>query len=440
MDAPEIRYCTTTDGVRIAYTIAGEGPPLLFVTEPTCSHTQFEWSMPLFAAFFRRLASRLTLIRLDVRGTGLSDRVVSNDPFASYALDLDAVIAKLPFDSMAIAAAEGASPFVIPYVHRHPGLATRLVLLDAVVRSADVLDTAQVQAINNAILADWVLGTEIIGVAAFGTGRDESRDFGAYIRQCIGPEYFSAGLQTFDNAGLLPEIDVPTLVLKHADVQYVPTEAAKELAARMPNARLAVLSGGWADDMEGLADRIGSFVVGDQPPAAADESRLGSQGVRTVLFTDIVGHTEMMQRLGDQRGRGVLREYERITRDLLKEHGGAEVKTMGDGFMASFASVTNAMDCAIALQRAFASREGEPLEVRVGLNAGEPIEEDGDLFGSTVIMASRVAARAGAGEILIPEPVRHLLSGKGYVYADRGETMLKGFEDAVRLYEVRWRE
>jgi class 3 adenylate cyclase len=164
-------------------------------------------------------------------------------------------------------------------------------------------------------------------------------------------------------------------------------------------------------------------------------------GLRTILFTDLVGHTEMMRRLGDERGREVLREHERITRELLKEFGGAEVKTMGDGFMASFASVTKAMDCAIALQRAFDQHSAsmpEPLHVRVGLNAGEPIEEDGDLFGSTVIMASRVAAKAGAGEILIPEPLRHQLTGKTYVYADRGETMLKGFEDAVRLYEVRW--
>jgi class 3 adenylate cyclase len=168
---------------------------------------------------------------------------------------------------------------------------------------------------------------------------------------------------------------------------------------------------------------------------------------RTILFTDLVGHTEMMRRLGDERGREVLREHERIMREVLKQHGGAEVKTMGDGFMASFGSVTKALDCAIALQRAFAAWNddrggaGAPqLHVRVGLNAGEPIEEDGDLFGSTVIMASRIAGKAGAGEILIPEPLRHLLSGKSYAYADRGEAMLKGFEDAVRLYEVRWRD
>ena len=139
----------------------------------------------------------------------------------------------------------------------------------------------------------------------------------------------------------------------------------------------------------------------------------------------------------------MLREHERITRETLKRHGGAEVKTMDDGFLASFGSVTSAMECAIALQRAFAAHTEsmpEPLHVRVGLNAGEPIEEEGDLFGSTVILASRIAAKAGAGEILIPEPLRHLLSVKSYVYADRGETTLKGFEDAVRLYEVRWRE
>jgi adenylate cyclase len=147
----------------------------------------------------------------------------------------------------------------------------------------------------------------------------------------------------------------------------------------------------------------------------------------------------MMQRLGDERGREILREHERVTRATLERHGGAEVKTTGDGFMASFGSVTKAIDCAIDLQRAFAAHEGEPLKVRVGLNAGEPIEEHGDLFGSTVIMASRICAEADGGEILIPEPIRHLLSGKSYMYRDRGEVMLKGFEDAVRVYEVRWR-
>jgi class 3 adenylate cyclase len=225
-------------------------------------------------------------------------------------------------------------------------------------------------------------------------------------------------------------------------------EEWRALATEIPDAELRTVPGetlgvfDFYEEEDDVVTIVNEFLGGSAPDytSVANERTRTPGGLRTILFTDLVGHTEMMQRLGDERGREVLREHERITRDLLKQHGGAEVKTMGDGFMASFSSVTRAMDCAIALQRAFAAHEGEPLQVRVGLNAGEPIEEDGDLFGSTVIMASRVAAKAAAGEILIPEPLRHLLTGKSYVYADRGETMLKGFEDAVRLYEVRWRE
>ena len=250
----------------------------------------------------------------------------------------------------------------------------------------------------------------------------------------------------------LGSIVAPTLVVPatHAPSAFV--DRARSLAAMIPGARIAIATGE-------MWDVLRPFLEGEDGAAAATTAQASRGAFRTVLFTDIVGHTEMMQRLGDARGRDVLREHERITRETLKQHGGAEVKTMGDGFMASFGSVTQAMDCAIALQRAFAGDltpnpprpgrgHGSPsdgegslkLKVRIGLNAGEPIEEDGDLFGSTVILASRIAAQAGAGEILIPEPLRHLLSGKSYVYADRGETMLKGFEDAVRLYEVRWRE
>ncbi len=121
---------------------------------------------------------------------------------------------------------------------------------------------------------------------------------------------------------------------------------------------------------------------------------------------------------------------------------------MGDGFMASFSSATKALDCAIATQRAFAEHNqsaGEPINVRIGLNAGEPIAEDDpggrrDLFGTAVNMAARVAAKADAGEILAADVVRQLVAGKDFLFADRGDTELRGFEDPVRLYEVRWRE
>ncbi len=164
-----------------------------------------------------------------------------------------------------------------------------------------------------------------------------------------------------------------------------------------------------------------------------------SSGTTTLLFTDIEGHTSMMQRLGDARGREVLREHERITREALAANRGTEVKTMGDGFLASFASAQQALDCAVAMQQAFAAAEGERVRVRMGVNAGEPIAEDDDLFGTSVIAASRIAARAQGGEILVSNVVRELVAGKGFAFSDRGETQLRGLDEPVHLYELRWR-
>ena len=130
-------------------------------------------------------------------------------------------------------------------------------------------------------------------------------------------------------------------------------------------------------------------------------------------------------------------------REALKAHRGSEVKTMGDGFMASFSSATKALECAITMQRAFAEHNEsaeEPIKVRIGLNAGEPIAEDEDLFGTAVNLAARICSQAEAGQILAPIVVRELAAGKQFMFADLGETELRGFEDPVRLYELRWRE
>jgi class 3 adenylate cyclase len=132
-----------------------------------------------------------------------------------------------------------------------------------------------------------------------------------------------------------------------------------------------------------------------------------------------------------------------MVREALKAHGGSELKTTGDGFMASFSSATKALECSIAMQRAFAAHNEsaeEPILVRVGMNAGEPIAEDEDLFGTAVIEAARIAAAAKGGEILVSDVVRQLAKGKQFLFSDRGEVDLKGFDEPVRLYEVRWQE
>ena len=205
-------------------------------------------------------------------------------------------------------------------------------------------------------------------------------------------------------------------------------------------------------DAEGI--RRDDAEVTRLPPGGGAEAgaALGTGAFRTVLFTDVEGSTALTQRLGDAKARELLREHERMVREALKAHGGSEVKALGDGFMTSFSSATKALECAIAMQRAFAEHNAgvgaqglAPLHVRIGLNAGEPIAEDdpdgrSDLFGTAVNLAARIAAEAEAGAILASDVVRQLVAGKDFLFADRGEASLKGFDEPVGLYEVRWRE
>jgi class 3 adenylate cyclase len=217
------------------------------------------------------------------------------------------------------------------------------------------------------------------------------------------------------------------------------------MAALIPGARLEPLEGDihvpfWGDS-KAILDAIDGFLREGKAKTEVEAPSAAPGAPLTILFTDVEGSTALTQRLGDAKTREVLRAHERIVREALKAHGGSEVKTMGDGFMASFPSATRALECAIAMQRAFAQHNEsaeEPIRVRVGLNAGEPIAEQEDLFGTAVIVAARIAAKAEGGEILAADVLRQLVAGKGFLFADRGDVALRGFEDPVRLYQVRW--
>src|SRR3990172_8549764 len=165
----------------------------------------------------------------------------------------------------------------------------------------------------------------------------------------------------------------------------------------------------------------------------------------TVLFTDVVGNTALRQRLGDAAAERALQDHNKLVRDQIGSSGGREVKTIGDSFMVAFDSARKAVDCAIAIQRALADRNrgnpGEQVQVRIGINAGEATEEQGDLFGTAVNAAKYIEGKAQPDEILVPETVK-ALSGpvKALTFVARGRFRLKGFPERWRLYEVVWRE
>jgi class 3 adenylate cyclase len=192
--------------------------------------------------------------------------------------------------------------------------------------------------------------------------------------------------------------------------------------------------------MEAVLAAIDEF-LGEGEEAAAGAA---PSGLVTILFTDMEGSTTLTQRLGDAKAQEVLRTHNRVVRDALKAHSGSEIKHTGDGIMASFTSASRALECAIAIQRALAqhneSNPETPIRVRIGLNAGEPVAEEEDLFGTAVQLAARIAAKAEGEEILVSDTLRGLVAGKGFLFSDRGDVALRGFEDPVRLFEVRWRE
>jgi class 3 adenylate cyclase len=237
--------------------------------------------------------------------------------------------------------------------------------------------------------------------------------------------------------GMGPPLVVPMAAYATLQMHWRIPDARRGFVSALRNARLVSTR----DDDEQIRAIEDFLADAPAPPITPPLPAAAASTFRTILFTDLEAHTAMMQRLGDARGRELLREHERLTREALRTHGGSEVKTMGDGFVASFTSATKALECAAALQRALAQHTesgGEPLRMRIGVNAGEPIAEDDDLFGAAVILAARIAAEADGGQVFVSDVVRQLVAGKDFLFADRGESTPKGFDHPVRSWELLW--
>jgi class 3 adenylate cyclase len=185
--------------------------------------------------------------------------------------------------------------------------------------------------------------------------------------------------------------------------------------------------------------------IKDPPPASSHggaERTPVDAAFRAIMFTDLKDSTRITTLHGDAKALHLLHVHNALTRKCLNAHRGREIKHTGDGIMASFALVSDSVECAIAIQKAFAAYNREcretPLHVRIGLSAGEPIEEDGDLFGKSVQLAARLCAQAEPGRILIDQVVLGQWPGRHLAISDRGEITLKGFDQGVKVYEVQW--
>ena len=442
---PRIQYAKTADGVSIAFWTLGEGVPYVQMPNLPASHIQMEWQDPDQRRWYERLAENRKLVRYDGRGSGLSDRNVADYSVDAHMLDLQAVVERLGVERFVLAPALASASVAIAYAARHPEAVSHLAVWCPWGSNPR---SRAMRALKDS--GDWELYTESVAHDGYGWSVGaEAHRYAAFMRECTTLEVVRANfdaLGRFDVAAVLSRVRSPTLILqRRRQTLLTGVDIAKVFASGIPDARLVLFEGEsvapWIGDMEAVAAAIDEF-LGDSEPAPAGAEPHAAGGFCTVLFTDVEGSTALTERLGDAKARAVLRNHERIVREALRAHAGAEVKAMGDGFMASFSSATRALECAIGMQRAFAAHDDEhpemPIRVRIGLNAGEPIAEDEDLFGTAVNVAARIAAKAEGGEILASDVVRQLVAGKGFLFADRGEVALRGFEDPARLYEVQW--
>jgi len=440
---PSVQYAQSADGVSIAYWTYGAGPPILQLPSANISPTRRAWGTDEGRAWYEGLANGRTLIRYDNRGFGDSEHGITAFPDDYQLIDLEAVVDRLGLERFTLFGYIFSGPVAIAYAARHPERVDSLILWSTSASETDLTFVAS-EALESLRRSNFDLYIETMALVTFGWSQaDQARNYAQALRESLSPEALEALSQQplLDSTALLSQVRAPTLVLHRRGVQTPTADAARKVAAHISNARFVTLDGDssipYVGDMAAVLRAVDDFLGTSNAEPAAPTA---AGGMMTLLFTDIEDSTNLTQRLGDAQAQELVRTHNAIVRDALRAHSGSEIKHTGDGIMASFTTASAALECAIAIQRAVSANDEPALAVHIGINAGEPVAEEDDLFGTSVQLARRICDHAEGAEILASNVVREIAAGKNFLFSARGATALRGFEDPVQVWEVRWRE
>jgi pimeloyl-ACP methyl ester carboxylesterase len=438
---PETRYAQS-DEVSIAYQAFGSGPRDLVMVSTFWNQIEHLWELPAARRFLDRLGSFARVILLDKRGSGLSDRMRGAPTVEERMEDIRAVMDAAGSERAVLLGASEGGTLCAVFAAAHPERTTHLILYATTARWSPAPDFPWGPLTGeNATLFDeyartaWGSGA-LAGIIAPEAADDEQfvRWFGRLERLTASPREASELWHwnaEIDVRAALPAIRVPTLVLHRRDDPACPPEAGRHLAEHIQGARFVELSGGahypYVGDSDAVIDEIEEFVTGQR--SAREPDRV----LATVLFTDIVGSTERATALGDSRWRDLLGRHDELVRSQIERFRGREVKSMGDGFLATFDGPARGIRCA----RSIAEEVRDlGMEVRAGLHTGEVELVGDDVAGVAVSIGARVGAAAGPGEVLVSSTVKDLVVGSGIDFADRGVHDLKGVPGQWRLFAV----
>jgi class 3 adenylate cyclase/pimeloyl-ACP methyl ester carboxylesterase len=430
---PDIRYAKN-GGTSIAYQIVGDGPTDLVYVPDYVSNLVYAWESPHWRSFYERLARSFRLILFDKRGTGLSD---SGREFATLETrmeDLRVVLDAAGSERAVVFGSHEGAGMAALYAATYPERTIALVVFQPAARGGHPEGPEQMERELRQLREEW--GTQEwcdnllqMGAPTLAERQEDREWFANWLRVGASPSVAYALNRAFfetDLTDVLPAVRVPTLVLHRGAIIEPDVREVMEL---LPSAQAVRIPG---EDYFGIflspeiVDELEAFVAGDRPPVVPNTV------LTTVLFTDVVGSTERARELGDRAWRELLERHHALVRRELARFRGAERDTAGDGFFATFDGPARAIRCA---QEIIDGVGAFGLELRAGVHAGECELHEGKVAGIVVSAGARVAALAGAGEVVVSSTVKDLVAGSGIAFQDRGEHELKGV-GAWRIYSV----
>lgn len=431
-------------GIHIAYTVNGSGPDLVWCPG-SLSHQEMLPRIPEFAGYLQGPSQYSRVISFDKRGTGMSDRPEGIPTLEERIDDIRAVMdaAQSPRAHI-LGLSEGGSMACL-FAATYPDRTRSLILYGARPRWTRAPDypwgptLEEAQATLEKMMAtgfrtDWStdsgrqwLGPGLADDPVFIEQLEEMRRMAATPAARIALARMN---QLIDVRGILGSIRVPTLVIGKTGDPLLPPGCAKDLASRIPGARLV--------EIEGVGHLIGRnspefHKILREWVTEITEAAPTERFLTTILFVDLVRSTERVAQVGDAAWRDLLARYYAEARRELAIHGGVEVDTAGDGLLAHFDGPGRAIRCACAIERA-ANDLG--LEARAGVHTGEVERDRAALRGIAVHTAARIAAVADANEVLVSSTVRDLVAGSQLAFLDRGAHQLKGIEGTRQLLAV----
>jgi class 3 adenylate cyclase len=437
-----VRYARN-GSARLAYrTIGTEGVPLVLVPGWTSNVDAYDDPTSAFAALGQRLAESTRYLVWDKRGTGISDPVTGPPALDERMDDLRSVMDDADVENAHLLGMSEGGPMSLLFAATYPHRVRSLTLYGTSPRfSCDPpsfpfgFTQSEIDAQLTEIDEDWAEGALVDLFLPSVAAVEGVREMWARgLRVGASPttaRYLWEALMEIDVREVLGSVKARTLVLHRPNDRVASAAAAAGMADALPDAVYRELPDGdhvfW-DIVDVLAEAILGFVVGDQRPAPLDERVLA-----TLLFTDIVGSTEALAAQGDEAWRRQLDAHDEIIERQLVAFGGRKVNQSGDGVFAVFDGPTKAARCALELVPALANRG---IRIRAGVHIGECERRGDDWSGVSVHIGARVAAMAGAGEVLVSRSVRDLSAGSGLLFEDRGSHRLKGVPEEWQIFRV----